>query len=153
MPVAMEFRPTGSGWADCIISLGERAVTLTGISDITDALGDLTRLGLAIATCAYRATASFDREPYEWRIVATGLTDADGNGTVSLAVYEFEDVSDAPLCDGDIFFIGDCQARDFAKAILDGVRRALADPQLQGFASFSSPTKALDALAFVLGET
>lgn len=153
MSATMEFKPSGQGWADCAFRLGERAFTLTSISDITDVFGDLTRLGLAIATGADRATASFDREPAEWRIVATGLMDADGKGPVSMAVYEFESVSDAPLREGHLAFVSDCETRDFAKAILDGVRHALDDPQLLGFAYFPPPTQALAALAFVLGET
>jgi hypothetical protein len=149
----MTLTTTGQGWADCVFHLGERTVTLTGISDITDVLGDLARLGLAVATGADRATASFDREPLEWRIVATGLMDANGNGPVSLAVFEFERVSDAPLSEGKLFFVGDCETRDLAWAILDGVRRAMVELPLRGFTFFPIPTKAIDALAFVLGET
>jgi len=152
MPATVEFRPTGQGWADCTLGLGERTFTLTGISDITDVFSDLTRLGLAVATGAYRATASFDQEPVEWRVVATSLMDAAGNGPVSIAVYDFAFVSDAPLSDGHLPFVGDCEARDFARAILHGVRDALANPELRGFKISPPPTKALAALAFALSE-
>jgi len=152
MPATVEFRPTGQGWADCTLGLGERTFTLTGISDITDVFGDLTRLGLAIVTGAYRATASFDQEPVEWRIVATSLMDAGGKGPVSIAVYEFACVSDAQLSDGRFAFVGDCEARDFARAVLHGVRNVLDNPELRGFERFPPPTKALAALAFALSE-
>jgi hypothetical protein len=147
MPATMTFAPIGQGWADCELRLGERAFTLTGISYLTEALGDLARLALMIATGAYRATVSFDREPAEWRIVAIALTDAAGGGPVSINVYSFPDMSDAPLSEGTLEFTADCGADEFARAVLDGIRAALADPRLRGF---TEPTGALRVLELAL---
>jgi hypothetical protein len=146
MTASVEIVPAGAGWVDCKLSLGDRTFTLGGISDTTDALGDLVRLALMIATGAYRTTVSFDREPAEWRIVAISLTDASGNGPVSVAVYSFPDVADAPLSEGMLAFTGDCGARELAHAILDGVRAALVDPAND----FAEPVEALRVLQLAL---
>ena len=147
MPATLTFTPTGQGWADCELRLDGRAFTLTGISYLTDALGDLTRLALMIAAGAYRATVSFDREPAEWRIVAITLADAAGGGPVSINVYSFPDMSDAPLSEGALEFTADCGAGEFVRAILDCIRAALADPRLKGF---TEPTEALRVLELAL---
>src|ERR1700743_423266 len=112
MPATLEFRLKGHGWMDCALRLGERGFVLEGISYTTDALGDMARMALMIATGAPVTTVSFDREPAEWRIVATSLGDTPGTGHVSIAIYSFADANpNAALSEGDLAFTGDCGAR------------------------------------------
>lgn len=150
----MEFRLTGVGWAECELRLGERAFTLTGISYLTDALGDLVRLALMIATGAPSAAASFNREPYEWRIVATSLLDhAVRTGAVSIAIFSFPDAfTNAPLSEGDLDFVGDCDALAFSKAVLVGAKQAIESHGMKGWEGYPLPTEALRALEAALGE-
>lgn len=137
------------GWADCELQLGDRIFVLNSFSYTTDALGDLLRFALMIATGAYRATASFDREPAEWRLVAVNQTDWEtGRGMVSISVFEFADsYKDAPLSEGHQVFVGDCGASDFAQAVLDGVSVALNSPEIEQWGTLHTrPLVAMRAL-------
>jgi len=59
----LEFRITGPGWADLHIRKSGRIHEIGGISYLGDALDDLLRLGLAIATDRGYGWAQFRHEP------------------------------------------------------------------------------------------
>jgi hypothetical protein len=120
MTCSVEFRVTGAGWADLVLQFDDKSLTLRGISYTTDALGDLVRAALMIATGAYSAQVSFDNEPGEHRLVLTSHLDAaSGKGPVSIVALELADLYAAsPNADGHQTFIADCEALDFGRAVL-----------------------------------
>src|SRR6516165_8037456 len=67
--VHIDFHFRGVGWADIHLRVHDKETTINGISYTTDALGDLLRAALMTATGAWTASASFDGEPYESRLV------------------------------------------------------------------------------------
>lgn len=59
----LDFRIGGAGWADLTIRKGSLLYEIEGISYLTDALDDLLRLGIAMATDRFYAWAQFAHEP------------------------------------------------------------------------------------------
>ena len=120
MTCTVEFRVTGPGWADLVLRAGEKSLVLRGISYTPDALGDLVRAALMIATGGYSAQVSFDNEPGEHRLVLTSHLDmASGNGPLSIVALELADLYAAsPNAEGHQTFIADCEALDFGRAVL-----------------------------------
>jgi hypothetical protein len=150
----VELEITGPGWADLKLKLGERRFILTSVSYCSDAIGDLARFALQIATGAEQASASFDREPAEWRLIAQSLPDmASEKGPVQISVYEFPNMqANAPLEAGGLAFRGDCDALAFARAVLSEIKRIL--PRIEEFTTglYPVPTSALRALEAVLAK-
>jgi hypothetical protein len=68
-PVSIAFRLTGHGWARFTLRIGHAAIEVGAFGYCTDALGDLVRAALMIATSGRYAEASFDGEPREWRLL------------------------------------------------------------------------------------
>ena len=114
--VSVEFRITGYGSADINLRVGDDSFLIRGASCTTDALGDLLRMALAIATGTETATASFDGEPMEWRLWAHNLGGSKG---LFLKVLTFADIyKKEPDEAGDIVYSAECGAADFANAVL-----------------------------------
>jgi hypothetical protein len=152
-PAKVTIQFSSYGWADCELRLGDRTFVLKSFSYTTDALGDLLRFALMIATGAYRATVSFDREPAEWRLVAVNQMDWEtGRRVVSLSIFEFADsYKDAPFSEGHQAFVGDCEALDFAQAVLDGVNTALNSSDIERWGTLHArPIAAIRALEAAL---
>jgi hypothetical protein len=148
--VSIAFTFIGEGWADCELRLGDKHVKLTSISYLTDALGDLLRFALMIATGADSASVSFDREPAQWHLIATSLLDsASGRGPVSIAV--FDTTGEQPTAPDDRVFIGDCEALDFAQAVLIEMQRLQKSLGDQGW-GVPYPVRALRALEAALSD-
>src|ERR1700722_5022727 len=57
------------GWSSFQLTIGDRAMDIGPFGYCTDALGDLVRAALLIATSDYRVEVRFDGEPREWRLV------------------------------------------------------------------------------------
>src|SRR5579864_1235043 len=67
-PLSIVFRLGDNGWATMHIASGDEAVDVGSFGYCTDALGDLVRAALMIATNSPRAEAVFDGEPALWGI-------------------------------------------------------------------------------------
>jgi hypothetical protein len=148
--VAIDFRLTDAGWADCDLSVGDKAFTLSGISYTTDALGDLVRLALMIATGAETATAQFDHEPAESRLWVYNLGGQDG---FFLKVLLFGSASpNEPNHLGDIVFSTECNATDFSDAVLTAAKRVWEKYGAGGYTwlDYPFPMRALRALETAL---
>lgn len=50
------------------LTLGDKTLDIGPFGYCSDALGDLIRAALVLATSGYRAEVCFDGEPYEWRL-------------------------------------------------------------------------------------
>ena len=71
MDISIRYDLGQHGWASFTLSAGEHTVEVGAFGYCTDALGDLVRAALLIATGASRAEARFDGEPKEWRLIVT----------------------------------------------------------------------------------
>ena len=118
--VALDFRIIGPGSADLELKVGNEIFVASGISYTSDAVGDLLRSAIMIATGSDRATVSLDREPAEWRIQLISMLDTDtGLGPVQIRIFEFDDFyAKRPDTEGNQVFLADCGALDFASAVL-----------------------------------
>jgi hypothetical protein len=123
--IFIDLRLTGSGWAELELRSGHQSFTVDGVSYTTDALGDLLRAALMIATGAWSASVSFDGEPRESRLIAGNFWDAASRRRrFCVRVLEFADIaSKQPDEEGVPVFEAECEARDFAAAVRDAARR------------------------------
>jgi hypothetical protein len=135
VPIEINFRVTGSGWANLEFEVAGKSFVAEGISYSTDVLGDLLRAAIMVATGAPYASVSFDREPAEWRLIFRSLLDtATGAGPVQIHILEFANCSAAkPDVEGAEVFKADCPALEFSRAIL-----AIADGMKDNFESFTT---------------
>lgn len=123
--VQIAINGSGAGWADCILSVGANTFPMDGVSYCTDALGDLLRAALQIATGGREATCAFDREPHEWRLVLQRDVDPDH---LFLRILEFPDFHrDAPTEAGDECFRAECAALEFTLSVERAATALLAE--------------------------
>jgi hypothetical protein len=117
--VEIEFVPAGVGIADCTLRIGGARFTMGGICYTTDALGELLRAAVQIATGGFQAVCRFDCEPAEWRLLLDREWRSATNDFVwNLRVFDLDDFySDAPLEDRREAFEGKCDGEEFATAI------------------------------------
>src|SRR4051794_440381 len=123
--ISIEFKLTGSGWADVTCRFGLNSFVMDGVSDTTDALGDLVRLALVLATGAWTARVNFDREPCEWRLVAGSVFDEQQwREGFWVRIFESPDIyrklSDEKC---DLAFEVSCDERKFVEALLEGAKQ------------------------------
>lgn len=125
--VRIDFKLRDTGWADCDLHIGNKFGRLEGISDTTDAIGDLARIGLMIAAGAWTARVSFDREPTEWRLIAGPVwEDPTWRKGFWVRVLEFPDIyARQPDEKGDFVFEAECGAKEFAMAVLEAIKRLI----------------------------
>jgi hypothetical protein len=126
--VLIDFKFRGAGWADIELRIRDQQFVSGGISYTTDALGDLLRAALMIATGAWSASVSFDGEPHESRLVLGGVWDRDRwRKGFFVRVIEFDDIyKKRPDESGIVSFDAECTEREFAIAVLETGRRILA---------------------------
>jgi hypothetical protein len=151
--VSIEFKFAGAGWADLILKIGQETFVLEGFSYTTDALGDLLRMALMIATGAWTARASFDREPIEWRLIAGNVWDDKPKRWREgfwLRVLEFPDIYKRDRDEaGYVAFEATCEPQSFAKAVADCARRYIAQYGTEKYEWGNNPfpMRALTALS------
>lgn len=155
--VSIEFRLTGAGWGDLLLQFGPKSFVLEGVSNTTDALGDLLRAALMIATGAWTARASFDREPCEWRLIIGSVFDpAQWRRGFWVRVFEFPDIyKNLPDEQGDLAFEAQCDERSFTEAVLNAAKRfqEVYGPQEYDWGNNPFPLRAQRALETALTVT
>jgi hypothetical protein len=67
--VSIDYRFVRSGWSELRPTVGAAGVVLGPFGFLSDALGDLVRAALMIATSAVQAEVGFDGEPSECRLI------------------------------------------------------------------------------------
>ena len=131
----------------CVVRVGGKSLTMEGVSDTTDALGDLLRAGLALGTGAARAEFSFDGEPNEWRwLIEIPLT---------LRILGFASIFDRkPPESGVVLLEAECNPDDFARAALVVGQSVLSRYGVEGYSKqwgwHPFPLRALRALEAAL---
>jgi hypothetical protein len=151
--VSIELRPTGPGWLDIDLRIGSANITLDGESYTTDIVGDLLRAALMLATGAWSATASFDGEPIERRMIAGAVWNGEEKrwrDGFYVRILEFPNIySTLPDTQGALLFDVRCDQRSFAVAIFEGCKRFIEAHGSFGD-HYASPTRALRALEAAL---
>jgi hypothetical protein len=108
--VCIQYELGQHGWSSFRLNIGAASVVVGPFGYCTDALGDLVRAALMIATSGSRAEISFDAEPMEWRLIAgTQSSWTDFHVRVLTFPYALE-----------------CSAESFVRAVL-GAAQAVWD--------------------------
>lgn len=126
--VRIVFTPKSTGWASCELSIGGASHRIPSVGYTTDPLGDLVRAALMIVTGAPKATLSFDDEPVETRwVLETGWwSDRNWIDAFRVSLLEFRDIyACEPDDKGVPVFVAQCNAMEFARAILAEAQRLL----------------------------
>jgi hypothetical protein len=110
------------GWSNFRLNVGTASVVVGPFGYCSDALGDLVRAALMIATSGSRAEVSFDAEPMEWRLIAGPhwYPDRSSWTDFSVRVLTFQGLFNppAPEVEGNCLFEAQCSADDFTHAVL-----------------------------------
>lgn len=152
--IVVTFTLKGTGWADIDLRVGDQIYTLNGVSYTTDALGDLPRLALVLATGGWTARASFDGEPIEWRLIAGSIWDGQawrkGFFVRVLTFAEFYKME--PDEAGHLAFETESNTHDFASAVLKAAQRVreLHDAKSYVWGNYPFPMRALRVLETAL---
>jgi hypothetical protein len=116
--VFIDYRLGKNGWSSFQLSVGTASVVVGPFGYCTDALGDLVRAALTIATSGLRAEVSFDAEPMEWRLIAGPFPALPGWTDFRLRVCTFPDASGRPEAEGYTLFEAECSPESFVQAVL-----------------------------------
>jgi hypothetical protein len=118
--VCIDYQVGQNGWSRFQLSVGASSVVVGPFGYCTDALGDLERAALMIATSGWRAEVSFDAEPMEWRLIVGPYPISSGWADFRLRVLTFPDASGHPFseAEGQKLFEAQCTAESFVHAVL-----------------------------------
>ncbi|MEA3010130.1 MAG: hypothetical protein QOJ91_1822 [Sphingomonadales bacterium] len=159
----LDFRISGAGWADLRISKGGQRHEIDGISYLTDALDDLLRLGVAMATDSICDWTQFAHEPGSTVLLAENgfLKQADPMTRCRLSVISWpgsgrHEPTWSGLQEAGREFILDLESRDeLPGAILAAADRLKEDLGIEGYSKQWSgrlgfPSRAVAALRAAL---
>jgi hypothetical protein len=154
--VRIEYDLGDAGWSSFRLTVGTASVVVGPCSYLTDALGDLVRAALMIATTSYRAEVSFDSEPMEWRLIIQLDAQSHRIGfRLKVLTFPSLDYPPSPEAEGQTVFDAPCSADSFARAVL-GVAQAIWDEHgAEGYdkawcGSSGFPLRGLNALKAAL---
>lgn len=129
MSIRIDYRLTGTGWADCTVHVNGAAHELSA-SYLSDALGNLVLAAAGLLSGLHSASASFDEEPGEFRWV---LEHAGGLGLV-VRVIEFQELwGDRPNSEGKQLLRYECNPLEFAEAVESAATLVLSQHGMAGY--------------------
>lgn len=129
MSVAVSYKLTGSGWAECVLTVDEQTITTTA-SYLSHALERLLQATIDIVKGHREARASFDEEPGEYRWLFKRLNDQQ----VNIKILWFDELwNHKPDEKGQLMFEANCRLRTLAGAILSASQKVLAEHGLTGY--------------------
>lgn len=146
--LTIDYKLTGSGWAECTIADGEQTCTVTA-SYLADAFGDLVLAAVAQLHWFDSLSFSFREEPGEFRWVFTsGQQHPDD---IDLKILDpYDRYEGKPGSEGRLLFHTVCDRRDFAKAVQQVATKLLADygeaGYLEKWVEYPFPTESLNEL-------
>ena len=121
MHFQIDYRLTGSGWAECTLSSDSRTCLLTA-SYLSDALRNLVLAANGMLAGFSALTFSFDEEPGEFRWVITTLRPNE----IQVEVLWFPELwGTRPNAEGNSVYVSSCRPVVFAKAVADAAKRVL----------------------------
>ena len=91
--VRIDYQLGKNGWSHFQLNVATDSIVVGPFGYCTDALGDLVRAALVIATSGLRAEVSFDAEPMAWRLIVGPYPALYGWTDFSLRVLTFPDAS------------------------------------------------------------
>ncbi len=92
-PVFINYIIKEHGWASFRLKVEETEVEVGEFGYCTDALGDLVRAALMIATSGRYVSVSFDGEPFEWRLLlGTDWSSEIAPRKIQIRVKTFPDI-------------------------------------------------------------
>lgn len=110
--ISINYHLGKNGWSHFQLSLGDKMVDVGAFGYCSDALGDLVRCALLIATSDFHAEVRLDGEPCEWRLII----DEGWKPERRLRVLFYPE-SDLPEAEGRLLIEGIVAADDFARAV------------------------------------
>lgn len=111
--IALSYQLTGTGWAECTVSIGREHATLVA-SYLSDALGDLCAAVIGILRGQRETRVTFTEEPGEYRWRLTAITPERIRVEIADAVnYNGR---------GAVILSADCSTRSFASALLTALQ-------------------------------
>jgi hypothetical protein len=121
MSLTIEYRLSGSGWAECTIRDGASSCDLTA-SYLSDALQRLVVAATAVISGFRCVSFSFDEEPGEYRWVI----DTPRPNEIQLNILEFNELwGEKPDSEGVSLFKSKCLPVTFAKAVANTAQKVL----------------------------
>ena len=163
-PLELDFSMTGAGWAGLTVRKGGRSHEIESFSYLSDALDDLVRLGIDIATDRSFGWARFLHEPGStilfaesgWWAGATDWVAGYRLSTISSRDYGESEPEWNRLHRTEREFMVELETRDeLPNAILEAARRIESDLGTEGYAKrwtgrLGFPSRAVAALRAAL---
>lgn len=147
MTLSIDYKLTGSGWAECTIADGDRSCTITA-SYLSDAFGDLVLSSVAMLHWFNAISFSFEEEPGEFR----WLLRSRPNNRLELKIVDGYDIHKGPTPDYDckLLFQTTCSQMQFGKAVAKAGNALLEkhgeDGYLEKWVGYPFPTENLRQL-------
>jgi len=133
--VRIDYQLGKNGWSHFQLNVATDSIVVGPFGYCTDALGDLVRAALVIATSGLRAEVSFDAEPMEWRLIVGPYPALYGWTDFSLRVLTFPDASGPPRpeAEGHKLFEAECSADGFVVAVLRSAEAVWEEYGVDGY--------------------
>jgi hypothetical protein len=106
--ISIDYQLGEHGWSEFRLTVGDASVVVGPFGYCSDALGDLVRAALMIATSGFTVEVLFDGEPREWRLMAGAYYDTSRWTDFRLRVTD----------QGANIFEVPCSADAFVRAVL-----------------------------------
>ncbi len=151
MSLVIDYKLTGSGWAECTIADGGQSCTVTA-SYLSDAFGDLVLSAVALLHWFNALSFSFVEEPGEFRWVFTSKQDNE----IELKILDCSKRDrDLPSDDeGELLFQTVFAREKFGNAVLDAGKNLLGEygeaGYLEKWVEYPFPTESLNELTRLL---
>ncbi len=121
MHLAIDYRLSGTGWAECTLSDESSSCELTA-SYLSDALHNLVTAATAVLSGFLQVTFRFDEEPgeYRWVIYSPRVNE------IQIEIREFDELwGNQSNSEGRLLFNTLCLPETFAKAVLAAAEQLL----------------------------
>lgn len=128
MPLIIDYRLTGTGWARCEVSDGTASSVITA-SYLSDALGDLVLAATSVVAGFRRVSFGFDEEPGEYRWILTRQFRELELKILGFEVFAANNVES----EGRLVFQTICDPREFGEAVRTAAKRVLAAAGEKGY--------------------
>ncbi|WP_158745432.1 hypothetical protein [Acidisphaera sp. L21] len=156
--VSLDYQLSANGWASLVLTVAQSSIKIGPFGYCTDALGDLLRAALVMATGGASAFVSLDGEPFESRIILG--REWDTREMMPIRVKTFPQIgAHASDAKGTLIFEAEARPDDFARAVLEAANSVLDEHGTEEYAKnwgdfippFGEfPSRAMKALEAIL---
>jgi hypothetical protein len=123
--VSINYQLGQHGWSEFQLTVGTASVVVGPFGYCSDALGDLVRAALMIATSGFQAEVLFDGEPREWRLMIGSYAD-----TIQPKWLDFRL---RVIDQGVTTFEAPCEADAFVHAVLSAAQGIWDEHGIDGY--------------------